>query len=173
MTALAFDFLASHSPSLIHAKRVPAPASKRRETLAATVEFVSSNDNFTVPSQEPAGEDLSVVPSPQAMMRELGELISAGQPAKVLYPLLHADLVRHAPDMSARRVRALYNGEVSRLWNDEALAIRLALSHRRNQKARREFACAAVAMSKALAASGVPLSAEQCRVVGTLAGEEL
>ncbi|MCV9960778.1 hypothetical protein OIU34_02600 [Pararhizobium sp. BT-229] len=135
------------------------------------METLSSNDNFAVSSQETAGEDLSAVPSPQGMMRELGELISAGQPAKVLYPLLATDLRRFCPDISERRVRALYNGEVGRLWNDEAMAIRLALSHRRNQKARREFARAAVEMSKALAASGVPLSPEQHCVVRSLTGE--
>ncbi len=141
------------------------------ETLTNRLETLSTNDNFEDASRAPAGEGKSCVSSPQDMMRELGELISAGQPAKVLYPLLATDLRRHCPDISLRRVRSLYNGEVSRLWEDEALAVRLALSDRRNQKARREFARAAVEMQKALACSGVPLSLEQQRVVATLSTE--
>lgn len=168
MTALAFDFLSSHSPSQVHATSVPGCASKVPEALTNRLETLSSNDNFADASQAAAGEGMSVVPSPQDMMRELGELISSGQPAKVLYPLLATDLRRYCPDMSSRRVRALYNGEVLRLWQDEALAIRLALSARRNQKARRDFARAAAEMQKSLAAHGVPLSIEQVRVVSSL-----
>lgn len=171
MTALAFEFLSSPSPSQVHAKNMPASVSKLPETLTNRLETLSSNDNFEDASKATVGKGVSGVPSPQDMMRELGELISAGQPAKVLYPLLATDLRRHCPDISLRRVRSLYNGEVSRLWEDEALAVRLALADRRNQKARREFARAAVEMQKALACSGVPLSLEQQRVVATLSGE--
>lgn len=171
MTALAFDFFSSPSPSQVHAKSMPGSVSKLPETLTNRLETLSSNDNFVDAPKATAGKGVSVVPSPQDMMRELGELISAGQPAKVLYPLLATDLRRHCPDISLRRVRSLYNGEVSRLWEDEALAVRLALADRRNQKARREFARAAMEMQKALACSGVPLSPEQQHVVASLSAE--
>lgn len=170
MTALAFDFFASQSPSQVHAKRVPVLVSKRPETLTNLLETVSSNDNFES-SQDPAGEGVSEVPSSQAMIRELGDLISPNQPAKVLFPLIHHDLRRHCPSLSLRRVRSIYNGEVARLWSDEALAIRMALSHRRNAKARREFARAASEMAIKLAAAGVPFSADQHRVVETMSAE--
>lgn len=168
MTGLAFDFLTSHSSSQLHAKIVPVSGAKVPETLANRLEMRSSNENFSTSSLDDAGKGMPAVPSPQALMRELGELISAGQPAKVLYPLLATDLRRHCPDISLRRVRSLYNGEVCRLWEDEALALRLALSARRNQKARREFARAAAEMQKSLAAHGVPLTSEQLRVMTSL-----
>lgn len=170
MNALAFDFFSSPSPSQVHANSVPAFGSKVPETLTNRLETLSSNDNFEDASQAAAGKGSSGVPSPQEMMRELGELISAGQPAKVLYPLLATDLRPYCPDISLRRVRSLYNGEVARLWEDEALAVRMALASRRNQKARREFARAAIEMQKILACNGVPLSIEQQRVVSELSG---
>lgn len=169
MTSLAFDFLASPSPSRVDAKMMPASATKRPETVTARLETVSTNDNSRRPTGEPCGEDQVSRSSPQAMMRELGDLIAPRQPAKVLYPLLAHDLRRYAPGISDRRVRALYNGEVSRLWQDEALAIRMALSNRKNAAARRAFARAAADMVKALASEGVPLSADQHRVVASLA----
>jgi len=172
MTALAFDFFASTSPSQVHAKRVPVLASKRPETLAEKLESLSSNDN-TESSRDAEGTGMSSVSSPQAMLRELGELIAPRSPAKVHYPLIATDLRRHLPDVSLRRVRAIYNGEVSRLWNDEAMAIRLALAGRRNQKARREFARAAAEMAKTLAAHGLPLTSDQQRVVSALSTEVL
>jgi hypothetical protein len=170
MTALAFDFFSSSPPSQGHAKRVPAFASKVPESLTNHLETLSSNDNWGS-SQDPAGKGASEVPSSQAMIRELGELISPNQPAKVLYPLLQTDLRRHCPNISSRRVRSIYNGEVFRLWDDEALALRLALANRKNQKARRDFARAAIEMAKQLAAHGVPLSADQHRIVETLSVE--
>ncbi|WP_168299159.1 hypothetical protein [Rhizobium leguminosarum] len=109
--------------------------------------------------------------SPQAMLRELGDLIAGRQPAKVLYPLIATDLRRFSPDISLRRVRSIFNGEVSRLWDDEAMAIRMALSHRRNAKARREFARAAAEMARKLAEHGVPLSDDQHQVVQSLSAE--
>ncbi|UDF29335.1 UNVERIFIED_ORG: hypothetical protein LHK14_17755 [Roseateles sp. XES5] len=173
MTALAFDFLTSQSPSQVHAKSMPAFRAKVPETLANRLEKRSSNDNFSASSQDDAGKGVSGVPSLQAMMRELGELISSGQPAKVLYPLLATDLRRHCPNMSLRRVRSLYNGEVCRVWEDEALALRLALAARQNQKARREFARAATEMSAKLAAAGVPLTSAQHSIVASMAEESM
>ncbi|MEF3129115.1 hypothetical protein [Rhizobium leguminosarum] len=172
MTALAFDFVSSTSPSQVHAKRVPVLVSKVPETLTNPLESLSSNDNFACSSQEQlCGEGLSAGTSPQAMLRELGDLIAGRQPAKVLYPLIATDLRRFSPDISLRRVRSIFNGEVSRLWDDEAMAIRMALSHRHNAKARREFARAAAEMAKKLAEHGVPLSDDQHQVVQSLSAE--
>lgn len=168
MTSLAFDFLASPSPSPVDAKRMAVPASKRPETVAIRLETLSSNDNSRHPYGNACGEDEVSRSSSQAMMRELGELIAPRQLAKVVYPLLANDLRRYAPDISDRRVRALYNGEVSRLWQDEALAIRMALSNRKNAAARRAFARAATDLAKALAVQGIPLSADQHRVIAGL-----
>lgn len=171
MTALAFDFFASSAPSQVHARRVPVLVSKRPEVFDKPLETVSSNYNSASSPEENDGEALSCVSSPQAMLRELGDLIAGRQPAKVLYPLIATDLRRFAPDISLRRVRAIFNGEATRLWDDEGMAVRMALSHRRNAKARREFARAASEMAKMLADQGVPLSADQRRIVGALSGE--
>ncbi|MBX5253366.1 hypothetical protein HJC03_23640 [Rhizobium sp. NLR4b] len=171
MTSLAFDFVASSSPSQVYAKRVPLPVSKRQETVANRLESLSSNDNLPDASQGDAGKTEFGVSSPQAMLRELGELIAGRQPAKVLYPLIATDLRHYSPDISLRRVRAIFNGEASRLWDDEAMAIRMALSQRRNAKARRDFARAAAEMAKQLAENGIPLSADQHRVVQAMAAE--
>ena len=168
MTSLAFDFLASQPPSLVDTKSMAVLVSNRPETLANRLEVLSSNSNSRAPTGEPCGEDSVLRSSPQAMMRELGELIAQRQPAKVLYPLLAHDLRQYAPGISDRRVRSLYNGEVTRLWQDEALAIRMALSHRRNIAARRAFARAAADLAKALANEGVPLSHDQERVVACI-----
>lgn len=167
MTALAFDFFASASPLQVHAKRVPVLVSKRPETTAKSLEILSNNDNRES-SPDAAERGISAVPSSQAMARELGELIAPQLPAKSLYALIATDLRQYAADISLRRVRAIYNGEVSRLWDDEAMAIRMALSSRRNAKARREFARAATEMAKALADHGLPLSPDQARVVHSL-----
>ncbi len=172
MTALAFDFFASSAPSQVHAKRVPVIVSKVPETLAGRLETLSSNDNSACSSQEQlCGEGVSAGTSPQAMLRELGELIAGRQPAKVLYPLIATDLRKFSPDISLRRVRAIFNGEVSRLWSDESMAIKLALAHRRSAKARRDFARAAAEMVKKLAEHGLPLSADQHQVVQSLSAE--
>lgn len=168
MTTLAFDFLASDPPSQVHAKRMAVSVSKMRETVADRLETVSTDDNSRPPHGNTCGEEGYRVSSPQGLMRELADLIAPRQPAKVLYPLLATDLRRYCPDMSERRVRALFNGEVSRLWSDEALAIRMALSHRKNQKARRDFARVATEMTKLLAVHGAPLSAEQVSIIGTV-----
>lgn len=188
MTSLAFDFLASPSPTLVDAKRMAGSIANRPESLTNRLETPSrqcgfgdnggprldarADDSSRRPTGAACGEDEVSRSSPQAMMRELGELIAPRQPAKVLYPLLHADLLHYAPGLSLRRVRALYNGEVPRLWHDEALAIRMALSRRRNAAARRAFARAAAEMTAALAAQGVPFSADQFRVVSGLSEGE-
>ncbi|EJB02928.1 hypothetical protein Rleg9DRAFT_1743 [Rhizobium leguminosarum bv. trifolii WSM597] len=171
MTALAFDFVSSSSPSQVHAKRVPSLVSKVPETLTGRLESLSSNDNSRAASQGDAGEAEYGVSPPQAMLRELGKLIADSQPAKVLYPLIATDLRKFSPDISLRRVRSIFNGEVSRLWDDEAMAIRLALSDRRNAKARRDFARAAAEMVKKLSEHGVPLSENQHRIVQSLSAE--
>ncbi|MEH7904047.1 hypothetical protein V7794_22890 [Rhizobium laguerreae] len=150
---------------------MPAIVSKVSETLTNRLETLSSNDNFSVSSQEQRGEGLSCVSSPQTLLRELGELIAPQLPAKALFPLLATDLRHHVPDISLRRVRSIFNGEVSRIWDDEAMAIRMALSRRRNSKARREFARAAAEMVKKLAEHGVPLSDDQHQVVQFLSAE--
>ncbi|WP_434712944.1 hypothetical protein NMA58_08165 [Rhizobium sp. YTUHZ045] len=152
---------------------MPAPVAKRQETVANRLETLSSNDNLPNASQgNAAGKTEYGVSSPQAMLRELGELIAGRQPAKVLYPLIATDLRRFSSDdITLRRVRAIFNGEATRLWDDEAMAIRMALSHRRNAKARRDFARAAAEMEKKLAENGMPLSADQHRVVQALAAE--
>ncbi|MBX5268594.1 hypothetical protein HJB99_07865 [Rhizobium sp. NLR17b] len=151
---------------------MPPPVSKRQETVANRLESLSSNDNLPDASQgNAAGKTEYGVSSPQAMVRELGELIAGRQPAKVLYPLIATDLRHYSPGISLRRVRAIFNGEASRLWDDEAMAIRMALSHRRNAKARRDFARAAAEMAKQLAENGIPLSADQHRVVQAMAAE--
>ncbi len=170
MTALAFDFVASSAPSQVHAKRVPVLVSNRLETFTKSVETFS-NDNLKVSSQETAGRPLSGVACLQDMVRELADLIAPRQAAKVLYPLIATDLRKYAPNISLRRVRAIYNGEVARLWDEEAMALRMALADRRNAKARREFASAAAQMTKMLAANGVPLSADQHGILNSLTGD--
>jgi hypothetical protein len=143
--------------------------SEMLETMDNSLETLSSAHNSRHPYGNACGEERSRVASPQDMMRELAQFIAPGQPAKVLYPLLAAELRRYCPDISDRRVRSLFNGEVSRIWDDEALAIRMALSHRRNAAARRAFARAAADMEKLLASEGVPLTHDQRRVVACLA----
>lgn len=108
---------------------------------------------------------------PANAVARAGELIAPQLPAKALFPLLATDLRHHVPDISLRRVRSIFNGEVSRIWDDEAMAIRMALSRRRNSKARREFARAAAEMVKKLAEHGVPLSDDQHQVVQFLSAE--
>lgn len=164
-----FDFQSSPSPSSFGMEMFDLSLSKRPETVDCSLELLSSNLNSRQPHGNACGEGRSRVSSPQAMMRELGELIAPRQPAKVLYPLLAADLRHYCPDISDRRVRSLYNGEVSRLWDDEALAIRMALSHRKNAAARRAFARAAADLAKVLASEGVPLTTDQHRVVVSMA----
>jgi hypothetical protein len=170
MTAFGSNFSASFSPYRLHVETLPRACSDLPETLAVPLENLS-NSGVCVSSQDHAGEGVSGVASPQEMLRELGELISPNQPAKILYPLIQHDLRRHVPDISLRRVRSIYNGEVSRLWDDESMAIRIALSSRKNSKARGEFARAAAALVKKLAAHGVPLTAAQFKIVSQLSNE--
>lgn len=170
MTAFLSNFSASFSPYRLHVETMPRACSDLPETLTVQLENLS-NSEICVSSQDHAGEGLSAVPSPQEMLRELGELISPNQPAKILYPLIQHDLRRHVPDISLRRVRSIYNGEAARLWDDEALAIRVALSNRRNARARGEFARAATALVNKLAAHGVPLTAAQFKIVSQLSNE--
>lgn len=105
------------------------------------------------------------VASPKEQIRKLADILLPGQPAKVHYPRLHQSLLKHCPHISARRIRSIYNGEVTRLWDDEHAALTLALNAAENAKRRAEFARTAASLAAGLEAAGHPLSPAQARTL--------
>lgn len=135
-----------------------APAiSNRLETFSSLAP--ANHGTFGNPADQ--GAHRSCVASPKEQIRALAELLLPGQPAKVHYPRLHHALVKHCPKMTLRRVRSIYNGECSRLWDDEVSAIRQTLSAAENSKRRADFARAAAKITAELSAAGQPLSHAQ------------
>jgi hypothetical protein len=94
-------------------------------------------------------------------IRELAELLASGQSVKVQIPSVHRALAKHVRNLSERRVKSMFFGEVERLWDDEKDAIRRELAAVKNAKARKAFAEAAAALMRGLSAAGHPLSADQ------------
>lgn len=106
----------------------------------------------------------------QAAVKDLAEALAPGQPQKLQIPRVHHALVKHVPRLTARRVRSMFHGEVSRLWDDERAALRREHAAAINSKQRKAFASAAALLMRGLSAAGHPLSADQTSALHHMVG---
>ncbi|MBC6714738.1 hypothetical protein H9Q09_00880 [Aurantimonas sp. DM33-3] len=102
-------------------------------------------------------------------VRDLGLLLAPEQPVKVRLDRLHRELVKRLPDLTERRVRAYYDGEVRRVEHDEMVAITEALELQEARCEHRDFLAATNRMVALLAAEGAGLSSAQMAALGRIA----
>lgn len=102
---------------------------------------------------------------PQKIAREICDLMGCYPLHKDRVPAFRLELKRYGVQISERRARGIYNGEVFRLWDDERSAMEMALARLRSAKDRLTYVDAARKISSDLAAAGYPLTHMQEQVI--------
>lgn len=145
------DTLPSASPDFL--EKLPVDTEKLAGFLAET-SAASSIDYDTV--------------APQKLARALADRLCPAGTAKERIARIHREAIRHDPEMSHRRVRAIYDGECDRLWDTERRALKLSYIAAVNAARRAEFSRSISTLLKGMAYLGCPLSAQQTSAIKSI-----
>lgn len=119
-----------------------------------------------------AARTMSSVAAAHELTRGVGDLLAPAASGKVKLDLIYRELSKRLPDISRRRVRALFFGEASRVDYEEMRALKELRAEEEARRARLKLAATANMLAAHLAAEGAPLDSHQisalCRIAGTL-----
>lgn len=113
---------------------------------------------------------MSSVAAAHQLTRGVGDLLAPASSAKVKLDVIYRELSKRVPDISRRRVRALFFGEAARVDYDEMRALEELRAEQEARRARLKLAATANLLAAHLAAEGAPLDSNQMRALGRIAG---
>lgn len=136
--------------------------SKNMESCSRNVDFRSRAGR--------AARTMSSVAAAQELTRDVGDLLAPTSSAKVKLGLIYRELSKRLPDISPRRVRALFFGEAARVDYEEMRALKELRAEQEARRAKLKLAATANMLAAHLAAEGAPLDCHQIRALGRIAG---
>lgn len=113
---------------------------------------------------------MSSVATAHELARGVGDLLAPAASGKVKLDLIYRELAKRLPEISRRRVRALFFGEVARVDYEEVRALEELRAEQEARRAKLKLAATANMLAAHLAAEGTPLDSDQIRALGRIAG---
>lgn len=113
---------------------------------------------------------MSSVATAHELARGVGDLLAPAASGKVKLDLIYRELAKRLPEISRRRVRALFFGEVARVDYEEVRALEELRAEQEARRAKLKLAATANMLADHLAAEGTPLDSDQIRALGRIAG---
>jgi hypothetical protein len=113
---------------------------------------------------------MTSIAAAQKLTRGVGDLLAPTAPAKVKLGAIYRELSKRLPDISHRRVRALFFGEAARVDYEEMRALEELRAEQEARRARLKLAATANVLAAHLAAEGAPLNSNQIRALGRISG---
>lgn len=104
------------------------------------------------------------------LARDVGDLLAPASSGKVKLDLIYRELTKRLPQISRRRVRALFFGEAARVDYDEMRALKDLRAEQEARRAKLKLAATANLLAAHLAAEGAPLDSHQVRALVRIAG---
>lgn len=113
---------------------------------------------------------MSSVATAHELARGVGDLLAPAASGKVKLDLIYRELAKRLPEISRRRVRALFFGEVARVDYEEVRALEELRAEQEARRAKLKLAATANMLAAHLASEGTPLDSDQIRALGRIAG---
>lgn len=113
---------------------------------------------------------MSSVATAHELARGVGDLLAPAASGKVKLDLIYRELAKRLPEISRRRVRALFFGEVARVDYEEVRALEELRAEQEARRAKLKLAATANMLAAHLAAEGTPLDSDQIRALGRISG---
>lgn len=113
---------------------------------------------------------MSSVATAHQLTRGVGDLLAPTSSAKVKLDVIYRELAKRLPDLTRRRVRALFFGEAARVDYEEMRALEELRAEQEARRAKLKLAATANLLAAHLAAEGAPLDSNQVRALVRISG---